>query len=121
MANLDTVFPGLAARLIDQFGATASLEMVSKTDDLVTGKVTESISAKNVRITPPEPFSVGLIDGTLVEAGDMSTLVAAEGLAASPVANRDRLVFADEAWQIVSIDPIYSGELAAAYRLQLRR
>ncbi len=121
MATLDALFPGLAARLIERFGATASLETVAKTDDLATGKVTESVSANSVKITPPEPFSVGLIDGTLIEAGDMTTLVAAQGLSAAPVGNRDRLVFANEAWQIVTVDPIYSGDSVAAYRVQLRR
>ena len=120
MARLDALFPGLAARLIDQFGATASLETVTKSDDLATGKVTESVSARSVKITPPEPFTVGLIDGTLVEAGDMTTLVAAQALTAAPAANRDRLVFASERWQVVAVAPIYSGDAAAAYRLQLR-
>jgi len=121
MATLDALFPGLAARLIDQFGATASLETVTKTDDPATGKVAETVSAASVKLTPPEPFSIGPIDGSLVEAGDMATLVAAPGLNAAPTANRDRLVFASEAWQIVAVDPIYSGDAAAAYRLQLRR
>jgi len=121
MATLDALFPGLAARLIDKFGADASLETVTKTDDLATGKVTESVSAAVVKITPPEPFTVGLIDGTLVEAGDLTTLVAAQGLSATPAANRDRLIFASETWQIVAVDPIFSGDAATAYRLQLRQ
>lgn len=120
MATLDALFPGLAARLIDQFGATASLETVTKIEDLASGKVTETVVAAVVKITPPEPFTMGLIDGTLVEAGDMTTLVAAQGLSASPAASRDRLVFANEVWQIVAVDPIYSGDAATAYRLQLR-
>lgn len=77
MATLDALFPGLAARLIDKFGATAALETVSKTENLVSGKVSESVAAATVKITPPEPYAIGLIDGTLVEAGDMTTLVAA--------------------------------------------
>ena len=120
MATLDALFPGLAARLIERFGATASLETVTKTDDLVTGKVTETVAAAVIKITPPEPFTIGLIDGTLVEAGDMTTLVAAQELSKAPAANRDRLVFASETWQIVAVDPIYSGDAATAYRLQLR-
>ena len=120
MATLDALFPGLAARLIDQFGATASLETVTKTDDLATGKVAETVSAASVKITPPEPFTIGLIDGSLVKAGDMTTLVAAQSLSTVPTANRDRLVFAAEIWQIVAVAPIYSGDAAAAYRLQLR-
>lgn len=121
MATLDALFPGLAARLIDTFGATASLETVSKTDDLASGKVSESVSATAVKITPPEPFAIGAIDSTLVQAGDVTTLVAAQGTSATPVANRDRLVFAAQTWQIVAVDPIYSGDAVAAYRLQLRR
>lgn len=120
MATLDALFPGLAARLIDRFGATAMLEIVTKSDDLASGKVTESVVSADLKITPPEPFTIGLIDGTLVEVGDMTTLVAAQDLTATPVANRDRLVFAGESWQIVAIGPVYSGDKATAYRLQLR-
>ena len=120
MATLDALFPGLAARLIDRFGASASLETVTKTDDLTTGKVAESVATAELKITPPEPFSIGLIDGTLVEAGDMTTLVAAQSLSSIPVANRDRLVFAAETWRIVTVGPIYSGDDVTAYRLQLR-
>lgn len=121
MVTLDALFPGLTARLIGQFGASASLETVSKTDDLATGKVSESVTAAAIKITPPEPFTIGLTDGTLVEAGDMTTLVAAQGLSAAPAANHDRLVFAAVTWRIVAVDPIYSGDTPTAYRLQLRR
>lgn len=120
MATLDALFPGLAARLIDRFGAVASLETVTKVDDLVSGNVTETAVTAKIKITPPEPFTIGLIDGTLVEAGDMTTLVAGQDMATAPTANRDRLVFAADTWQIVAVDPIYSGDLVAAYRLQLR-
>ena len=121
MATLDALFPGLTARLIDRFGATATLETVTKTDDLQTGKVTEMVTAASVKITPPEPFTIGLIDGTLVEAGDMTTLIAALDLGAAPAANRDRLAFDSLTWQIVAVAPIYSGDAASAYRIQLRR
>lgn len=120
MATLDTLFPGLAARLIDRFGATASLETVTKIDDLISGKVSETTDAAEIKITPPEPFTIGLIDGILVEAGDMTTLVAGQGMATAPSANRDRLIFAADTWQIVAVDPIYSGDSVTAYRLQLR-
>ncbi len=120
MATLDVLFPGLTVRLIDRFGAMASLEVVTKTDDLVSGNVTETVVSTEIKITPPEPFTVGLIDGSLVEAGDMTSLVAARDLTARPAINRDRLVFALESWQIVAVDPIYSGDTATAYRLQLR-
>lgn len=121
MSTLDSLFPGLAMRVIDGFGATASLEMVAKTDDLETGKVAETVVATDVKIAPPEPFSIGFADGTLVEAGDMTTLAAAQSFVTVPVANRDRLVFDGQRWQIVTVDPIYSGDAVAAYRLQLRR
>jgi hypothetical protein len=34
--------------------------------------------------------------------------------------NCDRLMFAADTWQIVAVDPIYSGDSVVAYRLQLR-
>lgn len=121
MTTLDKILPGLAERLIDKFGAGASLEIVTKTDDLASGKVSESVVATPVNITPTEPFAIGQIDGTLVQAGDLITLAAAQGLSTAPVANRDRLVFASETWQVVAVDPVYSGDSVAAYRLHLRR
>ena len=121
MTVLDRFFPRLAERLIDKFGAAATLETVAKTEDLVTGKVGESVVASPVKITPPEPFAIGQIDGSLIQAGDMATVIAAKGLNAVPAANRDRLIFASETWQVVAVDPIYSGDSVTAYRLQLRR
>lgn len=121
MAKLDAFFPELAERLIARFGAAASLQTVTKTANLESGQVTETVVAAPVRITPPEPFSIGVIDGSLVEAGDLTTLVAGRGLIEPPVANRDRLELSGEIWQIVSASPIRSGDAVAAYRLQLRR
>jgi len=73
-----------------------------------------------VKITPPSPFGAFLIDGDIIQSGDMKTLIAAQGITFTPVVEQ-RVVFASQSWRIVSVGPIYSGDLVCAYGLQLRR
>lgn len=121
MAELDELFGDLAEDLIDQFGGTATLQSVTININAPAGTSTETIVAETVKISPPQNVEIDAIDGTLVQAGDMQTVLARQGLSNVPVANKDRLVFAGETWKIVGVDPIYSGDQVAAYTLNLRR
>lgn len=121
MAALDSLFFGLSKSLIDQFGGSASLQTISETFTPATGLTSETVAAQAVKISPPDPVDLSAVDGSLVQAGDMTTLIAAKGLTSAPVANSSRLVFDGDTWQAVGVEPIYSGDDIAAYRIQLRR
>ena len=121
MAKLDATFRNLAVKLTNDFGGTATLETVTKTHIPATGLTSETVTTQSVKISQPEPFEIGAIDGTLVQEGDMTTLLAAKGLTNVPVANESRLIFDTETWQITGVDPIYSGDQVAAYQMRLRQ
>lgn len=122
MAELDKVFPGLASDLLATYGAIGKLIYVNKGEiNSATGKREESTRAKTVKLQPPSPFSQTAIDGSLVQEGDAMTMVAARDIGAAPVANQDRVEVYGVTWQIVAVRPHYSGDLAAAYELHIRR
>jgi hypothetical protein len=58
--------------------------------------------------------------GDTIRVEDIPVLIAAKGLTSVPT-TADRLVIDTKVYEIVSIEPIYSGEEVAAYRLQARR
>ena len=121
MGAFDSLFRNLADSLITQFGGTGILRDISTSFTPATGLVVETPTDQTVSLSPPSPVELSAIDGTLVQEGDMTTLVAALGLTNVPVANETRLVFAGETWQVTIVDPIYSGDQVAAYQLGLRQ
>lgn len=123
MAEFDDLFGDLAVDLTTDFGSTTSGKLIVVTVgeiDATTGKRTESEDEKTVPMAPPFPFNQTGITNTLVETGDMSTIIAARLLSEEPVPNRDRVILAGREWQIVSVNPLNSGDENAAYTLQLR-
>lgn len=121
MATLDALFRDLAKTLIADFGTTATLRSTTATYSAATGKNSETTSDVSVEISPPAPVSANRINDTTVLVGDMECLVAAKGLTGVPTLNRDTLIFGGFTWDIVGVDPIYSGDDIAAYTLRLRR
>jgi hypothetical protein len=97
----------------------------------VTGKTVVTEVSTSIVGTPPVPLSKRLASGEsfravlgetfdTVEAGDLITTVKALGLGFVPVIG-DKINFNASVWQIVRIDPLYSGALAAAYVVQMRQ
>ena len=118
--QLDSVLRPVAERLIEQFGGAIQYRQVTRAYSASTGKTTESETALSVIGTPPEPYNESRIDGTVVQVGDISTLIKALNLGFTPEVG-DKVTFNAETWQVVGVTPIYSGALPAAYELQLRQ
>ena len=118
--KLDAVMVPLAKNLISDFGATVTYTQTTETFDPGTGKTSVTEVASSVIITPPEPYKTGRINETTIQTGDMMSSIAAAGISFVPVIG-DKVLFAGAEWQLVGIDPVYSGELPAMYNLQLRR
>jgi hypothetical protein len=129
--QLDTVFRPLAERLIEQFGMSMTYIQVAESFDATTGKVTATETQHSVVGTPPVPLSKRLASGEsyravlgevfdTVEAGDLITTIKAQNLGFTPALG-DRLVYNDSTWQVVRVDPTYSGELPAAFTVQIRQ
>lgn len=83
-----------------------------------TGKTTStSTMVKEVKISPPAPYSKSLENGSGVLNNDLNCLVLASDL----TPNRAMKLFFDNTqFNIVTIKPIVTGEYVVAYELQLR-
>jgi len=108
---------GVATRLINDFGGPATLRTVTRAYDVASGKTTDTFADNSVIATPPEPFKQGRVDGTVIRAEDLKTLVQGDGL--SPKTG-DRLVKDGVDYQIVNVFPQSAGTVIAFYELQLR-
>ena len=126
MTLLDTPLRKTVKTIIDLLGADATL---TRNDDLIgtgydptTGvePSTEDVEY-SVKMTPPEPFSIKDVDGTLVKQEDLTTLLAAKGLAITPSKHTDKLTFNGTQYVIMGVDPIHSGQQVAAWQLHLRK
>ncbi|MCP4377724.1 MAG: hypothetical protein GY794_16300 [bacterium] len=107
----------VATRLITDFGGPAVLRTISQTFDPSTGNTTDAFTDQGVIATPPEPYSVGRIDNSVIRTEDLSTLVQGAGL--SPKTG-DRFIKDGVDYQIVRIRPQSAGTVIAFYELQLR-
>ena len=118
--QFDKIFRPLAKTLInDTFGTTATLRQVTKTFNNVTSQATETNTDTTVKISPPVPVAESRVGG-VVEAGDAVTKIAAQGLAVRPNPTDYKLVWDSKVWQIVQVNPRFSGDQVAVYELILR-
>ena len=86
-----------------------------------TGEATRATAASySLKVTPPEVYEEGLIDGENIRRGDMRVWLPASGLAFTP--SPTVTVTIDGAtWAVVDVAPVYTGEQVALYGLQLRK
>ena len=119
--TLDKTARATAERLIRAHGKTVTIRRVTRSFDPASGKATETHEDFPAKVSPPERFRQALIDGTLVQTGDLRAELAAEDLATVPEPACDRIVIDGTAWSLVRVDPVMSGEQIALYSLHLRK
>lgn len=117
---LDTTMRAVAARLTATYGKAYTLKRVTSTYSASTGKTVNTETSYEVNGAPPKAYRIDQIDGTLVEDGDCMVLLAALGLAVVP-RTADVLDIDGVGWRIVRVRTVWSGEMAAAYEVQVRR
>ena len=117
---LDNIMRPLAQDLIEKFGGSVSYFQTTETYDATTGKTSQTETERTVVITPPQPYNQNRINDTTIQVGDLETMVKALNLGFTPAIG-DKVLFDGSRWQVVSVMPLYSGALAAAYTLQLRQ
>lgn len=120
---LDDALVPVALDLIDTLGQSATFYVPgTKEFDPETNEVTEEdVDEISRKISPPSPYDVKYIDGDIVRANDLQAYVAGSGLTFVPVLGMKVGLIDGTTWQIVRSEPLYSGELIAAYRLQMRK
>jgi len=117
---LDGVMLPLAENLIESFGGAITYTQTSETFSATTGKTTVMETNHSVIMTPPAPYNVNRIDGSVVQVGDLEAMLKAQNLGFVPAAG-DKVTFNGTDWQVVGVKPLFSGALAAAYTIQLRQ
>ena len=118
--KLDGVMVPLAKKLIGDFGKTVTYKQLSSSYDASTGKTTSAETASSAVIAPPAPYRQNRIDGSTIQNGDVTSSVAASAIAFVPAIG-DRVDLNAVDWQVVGVNPVFSGELVALYELQLRQ
>jgi len=117
----DRLLPKVLA-IVEKFGIDAVFdEPGTKTYDPTTGETTESGNTNHTeKVTPPEGYPDNYMGGDVVKQGDVQIYLPAFGLGFTPVVSLDVAVGGKD-YHLVGVDPVYSGEEIALYRLQLRR
>lgn len=124
--TLDATLRPTADRLIGKLGKSATLTRESQgTFDPGSGTYTGGGTTDySVTVTPPRRFRQDQIDGQLVQQNDFEVSVAALNLSIAPTqgddATSDTLTMDGTVYQIIRVQPVYSGQLVAYYRLQCR-
>lgn len=119
MATLDRIRQRVAEIISDK-GKTVVYKAVSKSYSRETGGTTETVTSTTVKVSPPEPYATRFVDGDLIKVGDTSVLLADYGSEITPNEG-DKITIDSEDWTIVRVEKTYSGELVAAWGLQLRK
>lgn len=117
---LDARMRSLAERLVDKFGKPVTLRRTSSTYNPVTGTTSETTANHAVNAVV-ELYEDRLIDGSLVQVGDMRVTVPAASLSVEPSTTTDTLILDGDTWQLVRVLPVWSGEQVATYQLQVRK
>lgn len=119
--TLDETARAAAVRLVERFGMAVTIRRTASAYDPATGKTTDTTRDFTVKVSPPERFREGLIDGELVRAGDLRVSMAAEGAPIVPEPITDAAIINGEIWTLLRVDPLFGGQQAALYTLHLRK
>lgn len=122
MSQFDKIFGDLATQLIDNlFGTPAVVSREISTYNVESGDNDKSITNHPVKISPPAPIkNARLKDGSVFQAGDLTCVVARQGLPIKPNPTTDRLIYLGDNYQIIEVNPMVSGDEDAAYELVCR-
>lgn len=120
--ELDDILVPEVLAIVEQFGklvrfAVPGSQVYDPTTGLSTERPALSITKK---VSPPQPYTIKLIDGENIKAGDACIWLPASGLTFTPVAGM-KVTIDSAVWAIVAVDSVYTGELIALYGLQLRQ
>lgn len=106
--------------LIDALGGTATLARESHSYDPATGEDASEVPATTytVKATPPAPDRKNYPSTTVEARRNLTTLLAASGLAITPSVG-DRLSFAAGTFVVIAVVRIQSGDDVCAWQLEV--
>ncbi len=122
MTELDDALVPAVLDIIDELGADMTFRITSGgAYNPATGDRTgESTVEYTRKASPPSPYSSRYIDGDLIREDDAKIMVAASGLAFTPIKNME-VEISGEKWKTVSVKRLWSGEQVCGWEMQLRR
>lgn len=121
MTILDAPMGALAQTLVGTFGRPATIQRKGASlYDTSTGRALNDESDVECSVVF-ENFAAGLIDGTIVQQGDVKGIVSGLEVGYKPNPARDTLTEGGRVWKIVGVTGYSSGASEAAYSLHLRR
>jgi len=121
--ELDEEFVVLATEMIAEMGKTVVFRTYPDASyDAVEGVTTlGDMLSYTKKVMPPYAYKQKYIDGDVIQAGDMQTGIAGQGLEFTPEPGLIEIVIDEQTWNIVNMTPLYSGEQIAMFLLQLRK
>ena len=125
----DIRFRALAVRLIAKFGVTIGNGVVVRYTpgvmDQATGKIVVAEDSQTVPMSPPVDYKKGDIDGTNIQEDDFIIYIAGadwdDAFPAEELKPHELLTVNGISTRVIQPNPIYSGDLIAAYAAQCRR
>lgn len=120
MTDFDDTFRELAHDMIAEFGKIVTFTKTTPgTYDPVSGTTTGSTTTNtSIKVTPPSAFDIKEVNGTSIQTGDVKVSTAAVDHV--PDINQS-VTFDGNTYNIISVSPVYSGDLVAKYDCQLRK
>lgn len=120
--TLDTTLLTKVAEIAATYGKNVVFQSIgSKVYSPTTGKTTESsITNYTVKVTPPAPYDLKLVDGDVIQSRDVAVILPAKDLAFTPELGM-QVTIDGEVFDTVQVLLMYSGDDVCAYDIQLRQ
>lgn len=107
--------------VINRVGVNVTLKTATKTYNPTTRVTTESnVSNVVVKASPPTPATKEMMPGETYVVGDQVIYIAGKGATATPVLGME-VTSKSQVFQIVALNPLYSGDDIAAWECFIRR
>lgn len=123
MTLLDGLVGPIVKDALADYGTLVTFASVTNTFNATTQSSTDSTTTYSVRAAIGT-YGKFQVDGTTIQANDAKMTIAADALtalgAAAPKIG-DRVTWFGETGEVKSVRPIASGDMIAAYEVQVRR
>jgi len=106
---------------LDTYGATGTLySRAVASEDVSAGTQSAAVTPIPVKVSPPKAITQ-YVGGELVETGESRVVLAALDLSVAPEVDDQIDPGTGDTYTITRVEEIKSGDLAAAYKLRIRR
>jgi len=108
----------VSTELIAEFGKDVTYYQNNNTINPITGELTTSETTFTITVAPPSAVNIANVDNKVIQAGDMEVILDGD-ITFYPEA-QDILVLDSIRYNVVAVQPLYSGDLVAIYTIFCR-